>query len=166
MYKDEAGTWRCSSCDYCSKSSTSVSEHIESKHIQGPGFACDICQHVCPTRKALKMHIFRGKHYWWEEQIEIHNINYLILSLQTWIRWSRPACRSWKEVNGSVFLVDLHLCGETTSNTILRQNMSVVVASNAPIVPLSVQHEKRFPCISWGGIRLPSTNKDVQIYFQ
>ena len=81
MYKDEAGTWRCSSCDYCSKSSTSVSEHIESKHIQGPGFACDICQHVCPTRKALKMHIFRGKHYWWEEKIEIHNISHILFNL-------------------------------------------------------------------------------------
>ena len=65
MYKDEAGNWRCSGCDYFSKSSTSVSEHIESKHVYGPGFACHICQHVCPTRKALKMHIFRGKHYWY-----------------------------------------------------------------------------------------------------
>ena len=64
MYKDEAGNWRCSGCDYFSKSSTSVSEHVESKHLLGPGFACNICQHVCPTRKALKMHIFRGKHYW------------------------------------------------------------------------------------------------------
>jgi len=63
MYKDQDSTWRCCNCDYGSKSSTSVKEHVESRHISHIGFSCPVCQHTCPTRKALKMHLHRGKHY-------------------------------------------------------------------------------------------------------
>lgn len=63
MYKDENGKWVCNNCDYISYSSTSVREHVESKHIESQNYPCNICGHVCPTRKALKMHIFRNKHY-------------------------------------------------------------------------------------------------------
>ena len=63
MYKDENGKWVCNNCSYISYSSTSVREHVESKHIESQNYPCNICGHVCPTRKALKMHIFRNKHY-------------------------------------------------------------------------------------------------------
>jgi len=63
MYKRMDGFWVCSSCEYSSKSSSSVREHVESKHISSDGYPCAVCGHVCPTRKALKMHIFRSKHF-------------------------------------------------------------------------------------------------------
>ena len=63
LFKNEAGDWCCASCDYSSKSSSSVREHVESRHVSSQGFPCLTCAHVCPTRKALKMHMFRGKHY-------------------------------------------------------------------------------------------------------
>ena len=34
-------------------------EHIESKHVKGPGYMCEECNIVCPTRKALRCHIGR-----------------------------------------------------------------------------------------------------------
>ena len=63
MYKDENGKWVCNNCNYISYSSTSVREHVESRHIESQNYPCNICGHICPTRKALKMHIFRNKHY-------------------------------------------------------------------------------------------------------
>jgi len=63
MYKDDNGKWVCNNCNYISYSSTSVREHVESKHIESQNYPCNICGHICPTRKALKMHIFRNKHY-------------------------------------------------------------------------------------------------------
>ena len=55
--------WKCTSCDYSSKYKPSVREHIESKHIESQSYPCNVCGYVCPTRKALKMHIFRNKHF-------------------------------------------------------------------------------------------------------
>ena len=165
MYKDEAGNWRCSGCDYFSKSSTSVSEHIESKHVYGPGFACHICQHVCPTRKALKMHIFRGKHYWyhlsWIKIIWSIKEFVFISSVQTWIRWSRQACRNWKVVNGSACLAALHRYEGTMWNITLKQSISIVEAFNAVTALQSVQRVKHLPCISCEGIRILSSNKMI-----
>jgi Pyruvate/2-oxoacid:ferredoxin oxidoreductase delta subunit len=63
MYHREArGVFGCSACAYKSTNQTVMREHIESRHVLTPGFACPHCAHVCPTRKALKMHIFRAKH--------------------------------------------------------------------------------------------------------
>lgn len=64
MFKNEEGKWACNGCEYSSHASTSVKEHIESKHVEAQKYPCNTCGHVCPTRKALKMHIFRNKHYW------------------------------------------------------------------------------------------------------
>ena len=71
MYKDENGKWVCNNCNYISYSSTSVREHVESKHIESQNYPCNICGHVCPTRKALKMHIFRNKHYSWNSFLDL-----------------------------------------------------------------------------------------------
>ena len=63
MYKSDDGSWACSSCSYVSKRITSVKEHVESKHIAPQQYICHVCNYSCPTRKALKMHIFRNKHW-------------------------------------------------------------------------------------------------------
>ena len=59
----EQGYLACLGCSFTSKHSHVVKEHIESKHIKGPGYACPVCQRIVPTRKALKVHIYRSKHY-------------------------------------------------------------------------------------------------------
>jgi hypothetical protein len=61
-HRVEAGGYSCSSCAYQSINQTVMREHVESRHVLTPGFPCPHCHHVCPTRKALKMHIFRAKH--------------------------------------------------------------------------------------------------------
>jgi hypothetical protein len=58
MWKVE-GIWACTECSYQSKKNSNVYEHIESKHVQGPGYMCNECNKVCPTRKALRCHIGR-----------------------------------------------------------------------------------------------------------
>ena len=90
MFKDENGKWICNNCDYISYSSSSVREHIESKHIESQKYPCYICGHVCPTRKALKMHIFRNKHYSWTVDSTFRCENWnpeQIISKWRWILW-------------------------------------------------------------------------------
>ena len=58
MWKGE-GQWACTDCDYTSKKKDHVYEHIEAKHVQGPGYMCQQCDKVCPTRKALRHHLGR-----------------------------------------------------------------------------------------------------------
>ena len=58
MLKAE-GSWVCTVCDYTSKKNYNMYEHIESKHVKGPGYMCEECNIVCPTRKALRCHIGR-----------------------------------------------------------------------------------------------------------
>lgn len=62
MDKNSEGVWACSTCEYSSSSKNSVKEHVESRHVETQSYPCNICGYVCPTRKALKMHIFRNKH--------------------------------------------------------------------------------------------------------
>ena len=59
MWKGDDGKWACSECDYSSKKNSNVYEHIEAKHIQGPGYFCQECEKTCPTRKALRHHLAR-----------------------------------------------------------------------------------------------------------
>ena len=58
MWKDDEGNLCCKLCDYRSRNSNHVKNHIESKHLEGY-FKCEMCQKVCPTRNALNMHIHR-----------------------------------------------------------------------------------------------------------
>ena len=59
MWKGDDGKWACCECDYSSKKNSNVYEHIEAKHIQGPGYFCQECEKTCPTRKALRHHLAR-----------------------------------------------------------------------------------------------------------
>ena len=59
MHKDENNLWHCTQCGFSSNRSSSTKNHIESKHIESPGFMCSECDTVCPTRNALTMHIGR-----------------------------------------------------------------------------------------------------------
>ena len=84
--------------------------------------------------------------------------------MQTWIRWSRRACRNWNVVDGSVCLVDSPRFGEIMWSITSRQNTSIVVGFNAATVTQSVQRGKRLPCISCGDIKILKTNKRISCY--
>ena len=58
MVKDAMG-WHCTDCDYKTKFNSNLYEHIESRHIDQPGYSCDICSKFCKTRNALRNHKFR-----------------------------------------------------------------------------------------------------------
>ena len=55
---DEGTSWSCRHCDYQSKKSTNVREHVESKHVQSSGVMCSICFKVCPNKKSLRNHCY------------------------------------------------------------------------------------------------------------
>jgi len=59
MEKRLDGNWHCLMCEFSSKKTSHVRNHIESKHFQGAGFPCTLCSKVCPTRNALSMHFLR-----------------------------------------------------------------------------------------------------------
>ena len=61
MFMDEAGIlWRCIDCSYSSKQKHHVARHIESKHIDTPGFNCIFCEKFCPNSNSLQAHISRN----------------------------------------------------------------------------------------------------------
>jgi len=63
MYKtaDAGGSsvWACSECEYNSKFKHNVFEHIESKHVGSYGYPCSVCNKVCPTKNAFRIHNIR-----------------------------------------------------------------------------------------------------------
>jgi hypothetical protein len=59
MWKKD-GMWAFTDCEYTSKNNSNVYEHIEGKHVAGPGYICLVCSKVCSTRKALRCHKYRN----------------------------------------------------------------------------------------------------------
>ena len=59
MTRGSDGVWYCSECDYRTKYSTTLTRHVEAKHMQTSGFECSICQQFCPTRNSLMSHQYR-----------------------------------------------------------------------------------------------------------
>jgi len=59
MTKLPDGMWACTECSYQTKYSTTLTRHVESKHIQSDGFQCDVCHQFCPTRNSLMSHQYR-----------------------------------------------------------------------------------------------------------
>ena len=55
-YRDEDGLWKCLDCGYRTKNNSVLYEHIESRHVDHPGYECDICSKFCSTRNALRNH--------------------------------------------------------------------------------------------------------------
>jgi Pyruvate/2-oxoacid:ferredoxin oxidoreductase delta subunit len=59
-YRDaETGGYRCLHCSFSSDRSYNVKSHVEARHVTTGGLPCQLCGTVCPTRKALRMHVFR-----------------------------------------------------------------------------------------------------------
>lgn len=48
--------WECIMCGKSSKYKSDIRRHIESMHITSPGFNCDFCDKISPTREALRQH--------------------------------------------------------------------------------------------------------------
>ena len=59
MVRGVQGLWQCTDCDYKTKYSTTLTRHVEAKHLETSGFQCTICQQFCPTRNALMPHQYR-----------------------------------------------------------------------------------------------------------
>ena len=59
MTKLADGMWACTVCSYQTKYSTTLTRHVESKHIQSAGFQCDVCHQFCPTSNSLMSHKYR-----------------------------------------------------------------------------------------------------------
>ena len=55
----------CSECDYRTKYSTTIQNHIESKHISTSGFYCKYCQRFCPTREGLNNYVMESFNTGW-----------------------------------------------------------------------------------------------------
>ena len=49
-------TYQCMECSFNANKKSTVSNHVESKHIRHGGVSCDICGKVCATRQAYRMH--------------------------------------------------------------------------------------------------------------
>ena len=50
--------WQCAQCHYSSKLKYTVKEHVET-HISGFSHQCPLCDKVCNTRNALRVHTIR-----------------------------------------------------------------------------------------------------------
>ena len=52
--KDDA--FKCKLCGYIATKRQRISYHVEAKHMDSPGYECDLCQKFCPTKNALFIH--------------------------------------------------------------------------------------------------------------
>jgi len=46
----------CKLCGYQANKKQRITYHVEAKHMESPGYECDICQKYCPTKNALCIH--------------------------------------------------------------------------------------------------------------
>jgi len=58
MIKGNEGLWFCKKCQYQSKNSSHVKNHIEARHLDNK-YHCDYCSTICPSKHALTMHLHR-----------------------------------------------------------------------------------------------------------
>lgn len=59
---DENGhtLWQCVDCGYGSKFKYNVTEHVRVKHLNlVSAHVCQVCQLTCPTKSALRSHVWR-----------------------------------------------------------------------------------------------------------
>lgn len=59
MSRGQDGVWQCHHCEYTTKARQGMVNHIESRHVESNGVACQFCPRVCPTRHAMQMHVLR-----------------------------------------------------------------------------------------------------------
>jgi len=53
-------TYSCSICGYHANKKQRIQYHFEAKHTDSPGYQCEICQKVCPTKNAMIVHKSRS----------------------------------------------------------------------------------------------------------
>jgi len=58
MVRLGGGLWQCADCDLKTKSSN-LYNHVESKHLDQPGYNCQYCQKFCKSRHSLITHVHR-----------------------------------------------------------------------------------------------------------
>lgn len=46
----------CKLCGYQANKRQRITYHVEAKHMESPGYECDVCQKFCPTKNALCIH--------------------------------------------------------------------------------------------------------------
>ena len=49
-------TYQCMECSFNANKKSTLSNHLESKHIRHGGVSCDLCGKICATRQAYRMH--------------------------------------------------------------------------------------------------------------
>lgn len=52
--------WQCLDCLWTTKNRTRLWEHIEAKHVQSPGYTCQLCYKFCPSKRGLINHKARN----------------------------------------------------------------------------------------------------------
>jgi len=56
MEKTSEGHWICIVCNYLSKKKSHITDHVEAKHIDHPGFVCPLCDKQLRNSIALRRH--------------------------------------------------------------------------------------------------------------
>ena len=56
MFKN-GSQWKCKECSYQSALKNNVYEHVEAKHIEHSGYACQFCDKVLKTKGSLRVHM-------------------------------------------------------------------------------------------------------------
>ena len=52
----QPGSYSCNVCGYQAQQKQRLLYHVEAKHMEGPGYQCDICQKSCRTKNAMFIH--------------------------------------------------------------------------------------------------------------
>ena len=116
MQKDASGLWFCLQCDFNSSRRGNVQSHVEAKHVISEGVSCGECGTICPTRKALSMHVYRNHRVVW---IKMAKCTFYIDECRTgWIDWALP----WSESRWvvAVPLLPVQLASQTSCEEPLR----------------------------------------------
>jgi len=67
------GGFSCVACSQSFNFACNAKTHVEAKHLNTGGFACDLCGFVSKTRDSLRKHT-KNKHKFWNLTINILNI--------------------------------------------------------------------------------------------
>jgi len=59
IVKVSSGSYQCSLCDHVSNQKGNMINHIEARHIPGPGITCHLCNRHISTRQSYRMHLAR-----------------------------------------------------------------------------------------------------------
>ena len=50
------GVYMCGHCQYTCEKRQRMTFHIEARHVQGSVYSCDLCDKICSTRNAIRVH--------------------------------------------------------------------------------------------------------------